>query len=312
MAKNRFSNLDLNLLRVFKVLHEEKNMGKASKRLFVSQPAVSQSLQKLRHQFDDPLFVKVKTGLESTAYADNLAKALIPLMYDVEKVVNASDHFDPHLLDDEVTIAVSPFFVSSISGLLFRYFQHHAPYLKIDVCSWGEKTIERIESGEILFGINSRLSHVPSTLTSQLLDTVDAAVLVRKNHPLCGSPVTLENLSLYPLAQLTINDFSKQISPAVNILGEHGFTLDVGFRSEYPLVLLDVIKHSDMFMTTSEYFPIQDHNDFTLLTADVTEQQYLVQTISYYHKRHEHSALLAWLNQCFTEIFVQSKIHSNK
>ncbi|MGR5222554.1 LysR family transcriptional regulator [Vibrio parahaemolyticus] len=41
VAKNRFTNLDLNLLKVFKILFEEQNMRKAAERLFVSQPAVS-------------------------------------------------------------------------------------------------------------------------------------------------------------------------------------------------------------------------------------------------------------------------------
>ncbi|OJI49530.1 LysR family transcriptional regulator [Vibrio vulnificus] len=61
MAKDLFYSLDLNLLRTFMVLYQEKNMRKASKRLFVSQPAISQALQKLRHHFGDELFVKVPT-----------------------------------------------------------------------------------------------------------------------------------------------------------------------------------------------------------------------------------------------------------
>lgn len=63
MAKDRFANLDLNLLRTFLVLFQELNMRKASVRLNVSQPAISQALQRLRHHFDDELFVKVRSGL---------------------------------------------------------------------------------------------------------------------------------------------------------------------------------------------------------------------------------------------------------
>ncbi|GAM76858.1 transcriptional regulators [Vibrio ishigakensis] len=62
MAKDRFANLDLNLLRTFLVLSQELNMRKASVRLNVSQPAISQALQRLRHHFDDELFVKVRSG----------------------------------------------------------------------------------------------------------------------------------------------------------------------------------------------------------------------------------------------------------
>ncbi|WP_230845176.1 LysR family transcriptional regulator, partial [Vibrio harveyi] len=41
MAKDLFSTLDLNLLRTFIILHQERNMRRAAERLFVSQPAVS-------------------------------------------------------------------------------------------------------------------------------------------------------------------------------------------------------------------------------------------------------------------------------
>lgn len=58
MAKDLFHTLDLNLLKTFMVLMQERNMRKASQRLFVSQPAISQALQKLRNHFDDELFVK--------------------------------------------------------------------------------------------------------------------------------------------------------------------------------------------------------------------------------------------------------------
>ncbi|WP_306301651.1 LysR family transcriptional regulator [Vibrio halioticoli] len=44
MAKDRFNTLDLNLLKTFLVLSQELNMRKASERLFVSQPAISQAL----------------------------------------------------------------------------------------------------------------------------------------------------------------------------------------------------------------------------------------------------------------------------
>ena len=58
MAKDLFHTLDLNLLKTFMILMQEKNMRKVSQRLFVSQPAISQALQKLRNHFDDELFVK--------------------------------------------------------------------------------------------------------------------------------------------------------------------------------------------------------------------------------------------------------------
>ncbi len=47
MAKDLFSTLDLNLLRTFIILHQERNMRRAAERLFVSQTRREQSATKI-------------------------------------------------------------------------------------------------------------------------------------------------------------------------------------------------------------------------------------------------------------------------
>lgn len=49
---------DLNLLYLFHVLYQERNATLAASRMALSQPALSHKLNKLRHQFGDPLFVR--------------------------------------------------------------------------------------------------------------------------------------------------------------------------------------------------------------------------------------------------------------
>ena len=43
------NNFDLNLLVVFRTLFEEKNVTKASKRVGITQPAMSNALNRLRY-----------------------------------------------------------------------------------------------------------------------------------------------------------------------------------------------------------------------------------------------------------------------
>lgn len=95
MAKDLFSTLDLNLLRTFIILHQERNMRRAAERLFVSQPAVSKALQRLRDHFEDELFVKTHHGLRATEYANDLAESLAPLLDDISITINGSKAFNP-------------------------------------------------------------------------------------------------------------------------------------------------------------------------------------------------------------------------
>ena len=52
------SNVDLNLFVVFDTIYAEGGITRASKRLNLSQPAISHALGRLRQMFDDPLFVR--------------------------------------------------------------------------------------------------------------------------------------------------------------------------------------------------------------------------------------------------------------
>ena len=57
-----FNTLDLNLLRVFDAVMEERSVLRASQKICVSQSAVSHSLARLREMLDDELFIRTTTG----------------------------------------------------------------------------------------------------------------------------------------------------------------------------------------------------------------------------------------------------------
>jgi DNA-binding transcriptional LysR family regulator len=66
MRLTQLRQTDLNLLVVFAVFAEERNVSRAAKRLWLSQPAVSRALQRLRDTFQDDLFVRTSVGYELT------------------------------------------------------------------------------------------------------------------------------------------------------------------------------------------------------------------------------------------------------
>src|SRR3954463_8763900 len=87
---------DLNLLVAFQVLHAERHVGRAAKRLALTQSARSHALRRLRELFGDPLFVRHPKGIEPTARALALAPAIADLLERAQSVL-ASPAFDPNL-----------------------------------------------------------------------------------------------------------------------------------------------------------------------------------------------------------------------
>ena len=62
MPNTQVHPADLNLLIVFTVLPEERNVTRAAARLLLSQPAVSRALQRLRDMFHDDLLIRTSSG----------------------------------------------------------------------------------------------------------------------------------------------------------------------------------------------------------------------------------------------------------
>ena len=66
-------NFDLNLLIVFKTLFEERNVTRASKKIGITQPAMSNALNRLRYLVNDELFIRGPKGMRPTPRAVELS-----------------------------------------------------------------------------------------------------------------------------------------------------------------------------------------------------------------------------------------------
>ena len=85
--ENKLSRVDLNLLVSLSVLLQEKNVTKAAQRLYLSQSAMSRTLQRLREVFDDPLFHRSARGIVPTAKAIELGDKLPNLLSQLDDIL---------------------------------------------------------------------------------------------------------------------------------------------------------------------------------------------------------------------------------
>ena len=84
----RLKGLDLNLLIAMNILLEERSVSKAADRLFLSQPAVSASLQRLRQYFNDPILVQHGKRMIPTSYAEKIHPEVKSLLTQLDRVID--------------------------------------------------------------------------------------------------------------------------------------------------------------------------------------------------------------------------------
>ncbi|HXQ99804.1 MAG TPA: LysR family transcriptional regulator, partial [Pseudomonas sp.] len=96
---------DLNLLPVFIALMEERSVTRAAVRLGITQPALSNALNRLRDTLQDPLFIRERYGIKPTQLAEEIAPVIAQTLARLDEVILGQQHFDPATSTRQFTIA---------------------------------------------------------------------------------------------------------------------------------------------------------------------------------------------------------------
>src|SRR5437660_12883876 len=98
-------NVDLNLLHALHALLEEQHVTRAAKRCFLSQPAMSRALDRLRETFGDPLLVRTGRVYERTVRGARVLRELASIMRRIENMVQGEE-FSPARSQERFRVAM--------------------------------------------------------------------------------------------------------------------------------------------------------------------------------------------------------------
>ena len=88
-------DIDLNLLIIFQQLLQERRVSAVAVNLGLSQPTISNALNRLRQQLGDELFLRTSKGMEPTSYAMQLAEPIGYALSIIHETLNQRTGFDP-------------------------------------------------------------------------------------------------------------------------------------------------------------------------------------------------------------------------
>lgn len=301
MAKDLFSNLDLNLLRTFIVLDQERNMRKAAERLFVSQPAVSKALQRLRDHFGDKLFVKTYHGLRATEHAERLSLAISPLIEQLALSVNSVSDFDPKGLDGVLKFAVSPFLGGAVSSKLFQAIRADAPNVEVHFLNWSKNTQADIINGEIALGVNYDIAYTSKQLIQTKVASDSFQAYVRQDHPYTKAEIEIKDGVDFELATIIGVDWNERESMAEKMLKLRGFPPKIAFRSEIMSAVLDIVRHSDIMFPASRLVSLESH-DLRKIQILYDKHPFSPDLCAYSHSRDSNNPKTQWLHSVFKSV----------
>lgn len=203
------AGMDLNLLRIFDVVMAERSVTRAANILHITQPAVSNALNRLRYVLEDPLFVKTPGGVNPTQKAQLIWPIIRDALAKINGVLEMSD-FDPASSQADFRIAMSEYLASQTlrPSLLARLSQ--APGIKFHLRPFTlETAAQQLERGEIDLAAGVYAGGAPP-LKSLPFETLGFVLVMRKDHPLLGD------------GSLSLDGFLGARHLAVNVFGTTG------------------------------------------------------------------------------------------
>ena len=128
----KLSDIDLNLFVVFDAIYTEGNLTRAGEIIGITQPAVSNSLSRLRNLFNDPLFVRTADGMVQTPVAQNIIGSVRQSLALMRASVQDSELFDPAASDKRFRLSMTDLTQAIILPYVFERVRLEAPNTAID------------------------------------------------------------------------------------------------------------------------------------------------------------------------------------
>jgi len=285
--------LDLNLLLIFDVLMQEKNVSRAADRVFLSQSAMSNALKRLREMLDDPILVRGTKGMQATPRALALEAPMRSILQQVVRTIEPVQPFESKTSRARFIIGMSDYSENIVLPALAARLQQSAPNIELVAHMLTTEDPEPLlESGllNIIIGVEE-YSKASNRLRSESWISDRLVCLVSQNHFFANRQhltrkqfVALRHVYPSPLGQrtnivetwLAEQDLQRSIAvttrsywAAAQIVSESEYLLSVPYRvatklmNNLPLCLLEPPKGFPGFQLNLTWHPLYESDSET-------------------------------------------------
>ncbi len=202
MNSTNFRTLDLNLLRVFDEVMSERSLTRAADKLAITQPAVSNALQRFRDAMGDELIKRSGREMVPTPRALELWPAVREALSQLQDVM-APSHFEPSAATTTFVLAMADATAAKLMPGLVEVLDREAPGISIRVVPLTTRDPRRMLDAE---AVDMAIGYFPAVFadltakaqagetvafTHQRLYSGEYVCVMRHDHPLAKGPLTL-------------------------------------------------------------------------------------------------------------------------
>lgn len=239
-------------LRHFVALAECGSYVQAAKAVFLTQPALTRSIQSLEDELGGPLFNRLGRRISLTPLGAEVLQRAQRLVSDAEALKQTGKELHAGL-SGTLRMGLSSGPGALLSTPLMLHMAQHHPRLHIDI-SRGNTTVLLAALREQKLDaviVDIRSMRPSSDLQTTHTFELQAGFLARPDHPLTqtGHPATLAELMAYPIASTPLSD-----EVARMLMARYGPEANpddlVTLRCDETMSIVDVARHSNAVVLT--------------------------------------------------------------
>jgi DNA-binding transcriptional LysR family regulator len=244
MRDTHIRNLDLNLLQPLEALLTERHITRAAKRCFLSQPAMSRALERLRVMFADPLLIRRGRSYERTTRGEHLLQELQSLIPRLAGMVHG-EKFDPARTHERFRIALTDHAAMTLLPELLKEVRAAAANIRVDVSAWNDHCYDDVAAGRLDFALSAEA--VPPSLETEVLFTLDFVCLVGSSQTVRSRRLSLKQYLELP--HVVVDTWEGQQTLVDRPLAQRGAKRLVAVRMPFFVPAVFAIVHTDLVLT---------------------------------------------------------------
>lgn len=168
------------------MLLREQNVSRAAEQLGVSQPAMSNSLRRLRTLFNDPLLIRTAGGMTATEKGRELRPGVRKILAQTEVLLEGDEVFQPHDSQRVFRIMASDYAEATLAPHLIKCLRKQAPKVVLDFITPSDVSFEDMEQGRVDLAIN-RFNEIPSSFHQVTLWEDSFTCLLNRDNPIADN-----------------------------------------------------------------------------------------------------------------------------
>ena len=299
------SDIDLNQLVLFQQLMVERRVSKVAENLGLTQPAVSNTLAKLRRQFGDELFVRTPKGMVPTPFAEQLAEPIGYALGMIHSGLNQQSRFEPASVKRSVTIGMTDIGEIVFLPRLLEQLRVAAPGVSLSTVRTTATTLrDDMEAGKVDLAIGP-LPQLKAGFFQRRLFRQRYVCLFRKGHTLDRKRLSLTDFKA--AEHLVIVSAGTGHGKVDDLIRLAGVERTVRLTVPHFVSVGHILRRTDMLATVTERLAesLIEPFDLTFKPHPVELPEIAINV--FWHAKVHRSPLHQWLRGVVFDLFGEDK-----